>query len=149
MAARNPIDAIIELGANLAVAASKAARIDSLDQACRETEARLASLRDQESKVGAGLTDAQAEYDRKLANLETSYRHSADALKARHDATAARGAEAIAASEAETAGKLADLDEQVSSRKARVLDLEQEESKLGQSIASLRSDLAAIRAKLG
>jgi len=147
--AANPAQQIIELGRALEAALPLVERSASLEQACRETESRLASLRDEESRAGASITAAHLEAQKIKKDAEAAASrvlHDADRGAA---AAILAGADAVAAAEADAANKLADLDEQLLGKRRAVSILEKEEAALGQSVAALRSDLAAIRAKLG
>lgn len=149
MGRSSSVQEFLVLADSVRVAADLADRKGSLEQACRESEARLKSLRDEESKAGASIAAAHAEG----ARLTAAATVKADSAIERANAEAAEKWSACetACRKRETLA-IAALYEQEQRAKAaakRADDLEAEETKLGQSVASLRADLAALRAKLG
>lgn len=147
--ARSLVQDIVELGRALEAASATVARKDSLEQACREAEARLKSLRDEESKAGASIAAAHGEAEkivsdaRSAAYVVASRAESEAALKWNDCETR------CAALESEAKAKAKQAEARAAAAAARCSGLEKEEAKLGQSVASLRADLAALRARLG
>ncbi len=149
MAAKGPIDEIIDLGRRLATCRDLVNRESSLDQACREAERRLESLRAQESAAGADLARVHDEAGRILADAKQV---AADiGAQAGKDA-AAKWNDCVSAcerQESESAARAAAAERKAEQFASRCAELEKEEAALGQSVAALRADLAAIKAKLG
>lgn len=147
--ARSPVQDIIELGKALEAASGVIAKKDSLEQACREAESRLQTLRDDESKASASIAAAHAEAEKIVSDARSSAYSITE--KAQRDAaekwndceTKCADREAKAASEAVKA------ENRVAEAVAKCKRLEKEETALAQSVASLREALTALKAKLG
>jgi hypothetical protein len=147
--ARNPLQDLAALVDGARLAQELVDRKASIEQACRESEARLKSLREEESKAGASLARAHDEAGRVLDDAKKR--------AAKVEADAGRSAAerwsdcetACGKAEASSKTKLKELEKKISDKAARCVALEAEEAKLGQSVAALRADLEAIKAKLG
>lgn len=147
--ARSAVQEVIELGKKLAEAESTINRLSSLEQACRESESRLASLREEESKAGVSIARAHDEAEKIVSDARSAA------------GAAVRKAEVDAASkwndcerkcvdrEAKAASEAVKAENRVAEAVAKCKRLEKEETALGQSVAALRADLAALKARLG
>lgn len=142
------IDEIVKLGERLKAAQEKANSVDSLEQAGREAQKRLESLRKQESDAQANVTNAHAEADKIVAQARAARNvieaECAQACKARELDTDAK----CAKREKDCRDRCEDLEAQADAHAEACRLLEEEEAKLGQSVAALRADLDAIKAKL-
>jgi chromosome segregation ATPase len=124
-------------------------RADSLEQAVRESEERLKALRAAEKVV---KTEVEANRERAHQAEEGAKVQAKAILDAAYAEAGKRRAETKAACEAElreARSALERLDVDRETRLEAVRSLEAEEAKLGQSVAALRADLAALKARLG
>lgn len=142
------INDIVKLAEKLKAAEEKIARLDSLEQAIGEAEARLAGLRADE--VAAERARAQA---RAAANEQhESAKVQAEAIRAAAVADARRVLmEAEQSSFARTAEARQELEAMERSVAARRADLDQlwsEKKSLEQAVATLKLELESLRARL-
>ncbi|MCI0346613.1 MAG: hypothetical protein L0221_14395, partial [Chloroflexi bacterium] len=147
--ARNPLQEFIDLARAAEAAQALVDRGASLEQACREAEARLRSLRVDETATNSSITAAS----REAAALVAKAKIDAERLVAEAEHASAEKwsdceSQCVKAVETNEA-VVHELQEKADNLKAKCALLEKEEAALGQSVAALRADLAAIKAKLG
>ena len=142
------VNDILRLADKLREAQALADRTDSLEQACKEAEARLTDLRAQEE--AARLRADQARVF--LNDQEVGARAQADAIVSAARAAARRemadAQAAIDRERAEAATALIELTEKRDALQESCTLLEAAESTLGQKVASLQSALASLRSQL-
>jgi len=147
--ARNILQDLIALADGARAAQELVDRKSSVEQACREAEGRLASLRDEESKAGASIARA----NREAADLVAQAKARAEQVVAKANTEATSVWSEVDArcsrTEAESKVKLKDLEKKIYAKNDLLADLERQEAAVGQSVAALRADLEAIKAKLG
>lgn len=139
---------IIQLGEALKAGEEKLARLASIEQATAEAEARLEKARAAEKEAVDRVLAAQEKAAQAGIDAE---RKARDVLKAAQDEADKRRAEfdRLYREQVENVERyIADSTELAKTKKAELTRLESEEAALGQSVAALRADLEAIRAKL-
>ncbi|MGH8897504.1 MAG: hypothetical protein ACRDZ4_10870 [Egibacteraceae bacterium] len=143
------INDIINLADKLRECRDLADRSASLEQACRESEARLRSLRAAEFVVKNEL-DAAEESATLL--VEAAERDVEQRRKSADAAAAEKLADcdiACTAREMEAETWLAKIEAQGKQKLDAAHALEDEETRLAQSVTALKAELAALRARLG
>jgi len=148
VSAANAVNDILKFADRLRDAQAVVERADSLEQAVRESEERLKSLRAAEkvvkTEVEANRERAhQAEAGAKVqakAILDAAY---AEAGKKRAEVQAACEAELNAAT-----SRFNVASAECAAKRAETVRLEDEEARLAQSVTALRAELNSLRARL-
>lgn len=146
--ARDAIEQFLALADTVRVAADLARREASLGQACGEAEARLAGLRADEAAL-----------ERRRARERVALNEQVDGTKVQAEAilkaAEAKAAEALRRCASEcfdrertAEARLRDIEDRIAARGQALSRYEEEEARLGQSVAALKADLTALRAKL-
>lgn len=144
-----PIRDLIDLGRKLEEAGEKIARLESVEQAIGETEARLAAARAQEARLEREASQARVARNEEMLGAQVQ----AEAILAAAVSESARVRQkATDWCAAERQAALADverLSDEANERRAEIATLEDEESRLAQSVTALKAELEAIKSRLG
>lgn len=145
---RDVIEEFLALADTVRVARDLAARESSIEQACAESEKKLAELRTLEEtavrKAGDARLEAKRVEDEARENVRKSNLEWDKKWSVKENEVEARCAERI-----ESAHALCDdLEADLSEKRVALADLQDEESKVAQSVTALKAELDALRARV-
>jgi len=144
----NAVSEIIALGKKLEAAQELAERAGSLEQAIGESEARLAASRQDEDTARLQADRARAA----LNELHDGAKVQAEAIRRAADAEAARTLETCKSQCAQLLATANKKVEDATNRQEALLEsvslLEAAETKLAQSVTTLRAELESLKARI-
>jgi len=146
--ARGTFDDLFSLVDTLRAARDLVAREASLGQACAESEARLAGLREQEAASSRKLGEARSEAKRLLDEVKDDCQVARDACERACQTREAAADQAVRDLLQQGHTECDVLSDEANELRARVAQLETEEADLGQKVAALRAAIDDLRSKL-
>lgn len=143
------VQELIRFAKQLEDGAAKLVQLAQIDQSIREGGVRLANHKETEAQAKLLADNAVSDMEKVVAAAEAKSAADVAAVKAKADAAIVKVREAAIAAEALLTERVEDLTQKRDALKKEIDELEAKESRLGQKIAGLRADLAALRARLG